>query len=155
MSYDLMVFEPSKAPRDRRAFMQWYDQEVQWSENHDYNDPLVCSETLHRLYQKLSEHFPNMNVEIKEKIAEYKIEFLTKRFVKEQLLFETEIRTILNNDGYKVFDALFYWELHEITTEGGNNKWNKAVFSVQPDGAFDMKFIWDQELQDEIERLAK
>ena len=29
-------------------------------------------------------------------------------------------------------------ELHEITTEGGNNKWNKAVFSVQPDGAFDM-----------------
>ncbi|MCU6793507.1 hypothetical protein OB236_15485 [Paenibacillus sp. WQ 127069] len=47
---------------------------------------------------------------IKEKIAEYKIEFLTKRVVKEQLLFETEIRTILNNDGYKVFDALFYWE---------------------------------------------
>ncbi|MGQ5392473.1 hypothetical protein ACT8ZS_16820 [Paenibacillus sp. M.A.Huq-84] len=47
---------------------------------------------------------------IKEKIAEYKIEFLTKRVVKEQLSFETEIRTILNDDGYKVFDALFYWE---------------------------------------------
>ncbi|MCU6793504.1 hypothetical protein OB236_15470 [Paenibacillus sp. WQ 127069] len=68
MSYDLMVFEPSKAPRDRRAFMQWYDQEVQWSENHDYNDPLVCSEALQRLYQKLSEHFPNMNVD--EKVFE-------------------------------------------------------------------------------------
>ena len=49
------------------------------------------------------------------------------------------------------FDVL---ELHKITTEGGNNKWNRAVFSVQPDGAFDMEFIWDQELQDEIERLA-
>ena len=45
-------------------------------------------------------------------------------------------------------------ELHKITTEGGKNKWNRAVFSVQPDGAFDMEFIWDQELQDEIERLA-
>jgi len=49
------------------------------------------------------------------------------------------------------FDVL---ELHKITTEGGNNKWNRAVFSVQPAGAFDMEFIWDQELQDEIERLA-
>lgn len=49
------------------------------------------------------------------------------------------------------FDVL---ELHKITTEGGNNKWNRAVFSVQPDGAFDMEFIWDQELQDEIERLT-
>ncbi|WP_123846905.1 hypothetical protein [Chitinophaga lutea] len=46
-------------------------------------------------------------------------------------------------------------ELHEITTEGGSNKWNKSVFTLSPDGKFDMKFIWDQELYDEIERLAK
>jgi hypothetical protein len=45
-------------------------------------------------------------------------------------------------------------ELHEITTEGGSNKWNKSVFTVTPDGKFDMEFIWDQALQDEIERLA-
>ncbi|WP_166244023.1 hypothetical protein [Paenibacillus turpanensis] len=47
---------------------------------------------------------------IKEKLAEYKIEFLTKRVIKKQLPFETKIRTVLNEDGYKVFDALFYWE---------------------------------------------
>ncbi|SDK12882.1 Protein of unknown function, DUF600 [Pedobacter sp. ok626] len=46
-------------------------------------------------------------------------------------------------------------ELHAITTKGGNNKWNRAVFSLKPDGKFDMEFIWDQVLQDEIERLAK
>ncbi|MCL1670015.1 hypothetical protein M2T82_18285 [Elizabethkingia ursingii] len=45
-------------------------------------------------------------------------------------------------------------ELHEITTEGGNNKWNKAIFTLTPDGDFDMEFIWDQELQNEIDRLA-
>ncbi|AQW99499.1 hypothetical protein M2T70_11525 [Elizabethkingia anophelis] len=45
-------------------------------------------------------------------------------------------------------------ELHEITTEGGNNKWNKAIFTLTPDGGFDMEFIWDQELQNEIDRLA-
>lgn len=46
-------------------------------------------------------------------------------------------------------------ELHRITAEGGNNRWNRAVFSLTRDGKFDMDFIWDQPLQDDIERLAK
>lgn len=46
-------------------------------------------------------------------------------------------------------------ELHAITTEGGRNRWNRAVFTLFPDGKFDMQFIWDQELQDEIVRLSK
>lgn len=45
--------------------------------------------------------------------------------------------------------------LHAITTEGGSNKWNKAIFTLTPEGKFDMEFIWDQEFQDEVERLAK
>jgi hypothetical protein len=64
---------------------------------------------------------------------------------------ETKQIDVEEFDFQLTFDVL---ELHKITTEGGNNKWNRAVFSVQPDGAFDMEFIWDQELQDEIERLA-
>jgi hypothetical protein len=63
MSYDLMVFEPSKAPKDRTAFMGWYEQQVQWSEDHNYNDSSFCSEALQRFYGELSEHFPNLNVE--------------------------------------------------------------------------------------------
>jgi hypothetical protein len=46
-------------------------------------------------------------------------------------------------------------ELHEITTEGGNNKWNRAIFTLFPKGKFDMEFIWDEELDKEIERLSK
>ena len=46
-------------------------------------------------------------------------------------------------------------ELHSITTEGGSNKWNRAIYTLMPDGKFDMEFIGDQELQDEIERLSK
>ncbi|MBS0031739.1 hypothetical protein ACTJJ0_32405 [Chitinophaga sp. 22321] len=45
--------------------------------------------------------------------------------------------------------------LHSITTEGGNNKWNRAIFTVTPDGKFNMEFIWDQALQDEVDFLAK
>ena len=46
-------------------------------------------------------------------------------------------------------------ELHTITTGGGNDKWNRAIFSLTSDGKFDIEFIWDQDLHDEIERLAK
>jgi hypothetical protein len=46
-------------------------------------------------------------------------------------------------------------ELHSITSEGGNNKWNKAVFTLNPNGKFDMEFIWDQQLNDEVEGLAR
>ena len=63
MSYDLMAFETSKAPQERAAFMKWYDQQVQWSEDHAYNDPSVLSEALQRFYSELSEQFPNLNVE--------------------------------------------------------------------------------------------
>lgn len=63
MSYDLMAFEPSKAPTERNAFMDWYQQQVQWSEDHEYADPSVCSEALQRFYEELSEHFPNMNAD--------------------------------------------------------------------------------------------
>ena len=41
-------------------------------------------------------------------------------------------------------------ELHEMM----ENKWNKAVFTLASDGHFDMEFIWDQELADEIKKLA-
>ena len=45
-------------------------------------------------------------------------------------------------------------ELHELTTEGGHNRWNRAIFKLSPDGKFDVEFIWDQDLNDEIERLS-
>jgi hypothetical protein len=54
-------------------------------------------------------------------------------------------------------DDITEWlkELHDITTKGGNNRWNRSVFTLTPDGKFDMEFIWDQGLHDEVERLAK
>ena len=41
--------------------------------------------------------------------------------------------------------------LHTIITEGGHNKWNKAIFTITPDKNFNMEFIWDQEWQDEVD----
>lgn len=41
-------------------------------------------------------------------------------------------------------------ELHEITTEGGSNPWNRAKFTLEPSGRFSIDFEWDQQLEDEI-----
>ena len=38
MSYDLMAFEISKAPKDREEFFKWYDKQTEWEEDHDYED---------------------------------------------------------------------------------------------------------------------
>ena len=61
MSYDLMVFEPGSAPRDRAEFMTWYKDQTQWTEPHGYNDPSVTSARLRAWYDEMTIEFPNMN----------------------------------------------------------------------------------------------
>lgn len=61
MSYDLMVFEPEKAPRKQGAFMKWYDQQTEWTEGHSYDDPTVSSSGLQEWYKEMIQTFPPMN----------------------------------------------------------------------------------------------
>lgn len=53
--------------------------------------------------------------------------------------------------GYKLF--MLFKELYTITTENSEDKWNRATFSIEPSGKFNIDFEWDQDLADEIERL--
>ena len=61
MSYDLMVFEASAAPRDRERFEQWYRKQTEWTEHHNYDDPSVSSPALRNWYDAITQAFPNMN----------------------------------------------------------------------------------------------
>lgn len=61
MSYDLMVFEPSVAPRERQKFMEWYQQQTQWSESHSLQRPHVTSPALQSWFQEMIQSFPAMN----------------------------------------------------------------------------------------------
>ena len=61
MSYDLMVFEPTAAPRTRKEFMAWYGQQTEWSESHGYDDPTVSSALLRAWFKEMIEAFPAMN----------------------------------------------------------------------------------------------
>lgn len=56
-----MVFDPASAPRERAAFMSWYEQQTAWSEGHSYDDPAVASPPLQRWFADMIAHFPPMN----------------------------------------------------------------------------------------------
>ena len=56
-----MVFEKTKAPRDKKSFLDWYFKETEWSEDHDYANPAVASPALQSWYKEMINTFPNMN----------------------------------------------------------------------------------------------
>jgi len=58
MSYDLMVFDPAAAPAKKRGpFLDWYDQQSEWDEGHNYDDPAVCSPALAAFYADIARTF--------------------------------------------------------------------------------------------------
>ncbi|MFC3717029.1 hypothetical protein ACFONC_12775 [Luteimonas soli] len=61
MSYDLMVFDPTAAPKERESFMAWYDKQTEWSEEHSYDDPVVTAPALQAWFQEMIQFFPPMN----------------------------------------------------------------------------------------------
>jgi len=71
MSFDLMVFEPGAAPSSSpEEFLAWYDAQTEWSEDHDYDDPVVCSDTLRMWFTDIVAEFPMMNGPLAIKAAE-------------------------------------------------------------------------------------
>ena len=61
MSYDLMVFEKTAAPKNRKDFMEWYENQTEWSEDHGYDDPAVSSKDLQAWFMEIKKTFPPMN----------------------------------------------------------------------------------------------
>lgn len=59
MSYDLMVFAPDLAPaRKRGPFLDWYDKQSEWEEEHSYDDAAVSTPALRAFYEELVQIFP-------------------------------------------------------------------------------------------------
>lgn len=73
MSYDLMVFAPEAAPRKRAPFLDWYDAQAEWAEEHDYDNPSVCTPALRAFYEELSSQFPPLGADDNADGTEYTI----------------------------------------------------------------------------------
>lgn len=57
-----MVFDPGHAPSERKAFLAWWQQVSQWSEEgHDYNNPDLTTAALRTWFMDMITEFPPMN----------------------------------------------------------------------------------------------
>ena len=125
MSYDLMVFERTKAPTAKKDFMEWYEKQVEWSEDHDYQTISVASSALPNWFMEMKETFPPMN-------GEYAAD--------SQLLDEDEDlenRLVDYGIGTDVIYAAFPWSLADEAYEVTRNlarKHNVGFFDVSGDG---------------------
>jgi len=80
---------------------------------------------------------------------------LYTEFFEDAAEFKGEYTLDNKTNFFEVSDQAFddFDELYQITTEDSDNKWNRAIYSLEPTGKFNIEFEWDQELADEIERL--
>ncbi|MBK9455783.1 MAG: hypothetical protein IPO24_09440 [Bacteroidetes bacterium] len=61
MSYNLMVFNKAAAPKTRAEFMQWYEVQTEWTEEHSYDDPTNTSGELSNGFMEVRQNVPAMN----------------------------------------------------------------------------------------------
>lgn len=61
MSYDLMVFRKEAAPKTRADYLKWYEEQTEWTEEHNYDDPAITSPELRNWYMEMIQTFPDMN----------------------------------------------------------------------------------------------
>ncbi|NRD79727.1 hypothetical protein HPT25_20425 [Bacillus sp. BRMEA1] len=61
MSYYLMVFEKTKAPKTKKEFMAWYENLTSWSEDVDYNEISHAATLLQNWFKESIKTFPTMN----------------------------------------------------------------------------------------------
>ncbi|MCP4150713.1 MAG: hypothetical protein GY757_23400 [bacterium] len=61
MSYDLMVFDPQAAPAGRESFLEWYQQQTEWEEEHGYDAPAVSTPALRDCFFDMITLYPAMN----------------------------------------------------------------------------------------------
>lgn len=61
MSYDLMVFKKEAAPKERKAFLQWYDEQVVLLESTNHIDCTSCSPELQEWFKDMKLIFQPIN----------------------------------------------------------------------------------------------
>lgn len=61
MSFDMLVFDPSSAPRVPKHFRSWFDKKTEWRDDYDYNEPTNCGADLQRWLLALVGEFPALN----------------------------------------------------------------------------------------------
>ncbi len=107
MSYDLMVFEKTKAPATQKEFMAWYEKQTEWSEEHDYQTISVSSPALQNWFMEMIERFPPMNGAYAPNLE----------LLDEAVAEDLERHLVDYSIGHDIIYAAFSWSLAEEAYE--------------------------------------
>lgn len=107
MSYDLMVFENTKAPAEKNEFMEWYDKQTEWSEDHDYQNIKVSSLSLQSWFMEMIKKFPPMDGEYAPNLDP----------LDEAEAEELELHSVDYSIGHDIIYAAFSWSVAEEAYE--------------------------------------
>ena len=58
-----MVFEKAQAPNNKTEFIKWYENQVEWKEDHNYDSIEVSSANLKNWFMDMIQVFPPMEGE--------------------------------------------------------------------------------------------
>jgi len=56
-----MVFRKEAAPMTKTEFMDWYEDQTEWTEEHTYDDPVNTTVALRNWFMEMIQTFPAMN----------------------------------------------------------------------------------------------
>ena len=112
--------------------------------------------------QKIFELLANKVLDSVEGIINWKSAALKIKRLEGNVGFESYY--VSSNEGQIDIDTKVNYQtakaIHKLYEFTQNNplkhkKWNRAVFTLYPDNQFNMEYIWDQELQDEVDGYNK
>lgn len=87
MSYDLMAFDPKAAPFDRVAFLEWYQQQTNWTPGRKYEDPSSSSPALREWFLEMIKQYPPMNGPFSPKDSDVDDSKLTDYSVSDSVIY--------------------------------------------------------------------
>ena len=63
MSYDLMIMDKHKRFSDKKGFLEWYNELIEWKEDVDYNDYRHATPDLQKWFLEIKDIIPPLNGE--------------------------------------------------------------------------------------------
>lgn len=104
-----MLFLPTSAPKREADFFDWFDEQTEWEEDHDYRSDTVSAPALRACFRDLSAHFPVLGPKRKSDLeAEYSFGSVMIHVAfsfKAQQAALTQTKSLAGKHGLGLFEA--------------------------------------------------
>jgi hypothetical protein len=95
MGYYLMIFDPERVPTKKNEFDNWFQSQMNWKSDYDYNNPSNLNAKLNLFFKDFISKFPPMNGPLAvddENIDDYTTDYsLSSDFIYASFAWSVEI----------------------------------------------------------------